>query len=154
MNKPAILPVQFSSVVSDSLRPHGLQHARPPCPSPTPGVYSDSCPLSWWCHPTISSSGLLQSCPSIRVFTNESILHIRWPKYGVSASASVLPMNIQDWLSLGLTGCISLQCKIFERTPRSLLLVALTCSAWFIWAPYKVTMAYYYLQPLLLQWRS
>ena len=77
--------------------------------------------------------------PSIRVFSNESVFHIRWLKYGVSASASVLPVNIQDWFPLGWTGCISLRCKRFERTPRSLLLVALTCSAWFIWAPYKVT---------------
>ena len=80
------LLVQFScSVVSDSLRPHGLQHARPPCPSPTPGVHSNSCPLSWWCHPTISSSVLpfssrLQSFPASAVFSNESVLHIRWPK--------------------------------------------------------------------------
>ena len=78
---------QFShSVVSSSLRPHGLQQARLPCPSLTPGVYSKSCPLSWWCHPTISSSDVpfsscLQIFPSIRVFSNESILHIRWPKY-------------------------------------------------------------------------
>ena len=70
--------------MSNSLWPHGLQHARPPCPSPTPGVSSNSCPLSWWCHPTISSSvvpSLLSIFPSIRVFSNESVLHIRWPKY-------------------------------------------------------------------------
>ena len=79
--------VQFShSVVSNSLWPHGLQHARPPCPSPTPGVYASSCPLSRWCHPTISSSVIpfsfhLQIFPSIRVFSNESVLRIRWPKY-------------------------------------------------------------------------
>ena len=90
--------VQFShSDVADSLQPHGLQHARPPCPSPTPGVYSNSCPLSWWCHPTISSyvipfSSRLQSFPSIRVFTNESVLHIRWPKYW-SFSFSISPSN-------------------------------------------------------------
>ena len=79
--------VQFSrSVISDSLRPHGLQHARPPCPSPTP-IYPNSCPSSWWCHPTISSSVvrpllLLPSIfPSIRVFSNESALAIRWPMY-------------------------------------------------------------------------
>ena len=108
--------VHFScSVVSDSLRPHGLQQARPPCPSPTPGTYSNSCPLSRWCHPTISSSVipllLLPSIfPSIRVFSSESALHIRWPSTGVSASASVLPMNIQDWFPLEFTGLI-LQCK-------------------------------------------
>ena len=81
------LYVQFScSVVSDSLRPHEPQHARPPCPSPTPGVYSNSCSLSQWYHPTISSSVhpllLLPSIfPSIKVFSNESVLRIRWPKY-------------------------------------------------------------------------
>ena len=77
--------VQFSrSVLSDSLQPHGLQHARPPCPSPIPGVYSNSCSLSPWCHSAISSSILLllvSVIPSIRVFSNESVLLIRWPKY-------------------------------------------------------------------------
>ena len=118
-------PIQFSrSVMSDSLRHHGLLHARLPCPSPTPGVYSNSCPFSWWRHPTISSfisfSSCLQSCrasgsiPMSQFFTsgNQSI--------GVSASASVLPMNIQDWFPLGLTGLISLQSKglswIFSNT--------------------------------------
>ena len=77
---------QFScSVVSDSLRPHGLQYARLPCPSPTPRAYSNSCPLSQWCHPAISSSFVLlllpSIFPSIRVFSNESALRIRWPKY-------------------------------------------------------------------------
>ena len=108
--------VQFSqfslSVVSDSLRPHGLQHARPPCPSPTPGVYSDSCPLSRWCHPTISSSChplllLPPIFPRIRVFSNESVLHIRWPKYW-SFSVNISPSNEypglisfrMDWLDL------------------------------------------------------
>ena len=79
--------VQFScSVMSDSLQPHGLQHARPPCPSPTPRVYSNSCPLSQWCHPTISSSVVpfsphLQSFPASGSFSNDSVLRIRWPKY-------------------------------------------------------------------------
>ena len=89
------------SVVSDSLQPHGLQHARPPCPSPTPGVYSNSCPLSWWCHPTISSSVLLfssqlQSFPASGSF----LMHQFFPSGGQSiiVSASV---NIQDWFSLG-----------------------------------------------------
>ena len=105
--------VQFScSVVSDSLQPHELQHARPPCPSPTPGVYSNSCPLSWWCHPTISSSVipllLLPSIfSSIRVFSNESGLCIRWPKYW-SFNFSISPSNECsglisfriDWLDL------------------------------------------------------
>ena len=90
--------VQFSrSVVSDSLWPHGLQQSRPPCPSPTPGAYSNSCPLSRWWHPTVLSSVvpfLLQPSifPSIRVFSNESVLHIRWPKYW-SFSFSISPSN-------------------------------------------------------------
>jgi len=105
--------------MSDSLWPHGLQHARLPCPSPTPRACSNSCPSSWWCHPTISSSVIpfsscLQSFP-IGVFSNESVLHIRWPKYSASALASVLPMNIQDWFPLGLTGWISLQSKVISR---------------------------------------
>ena len=104
--------VQFScSVVSDSLWPHGLQHARLPYPSPTPRVYSNSCPLSWWCHPTISSSVIPFSSlifPSIRVFSNKSVFTSSGQNIGVSASASVLPMNIQVWFPLGWTGWISL----------------------------------------------
>ena len=113
--------VQFShSVVSNSLRPHGLQHARPPRLSPTPGVYSNSCPLSLWCHPTISStvfpfSSHLQSFPASRSFPMSQFLTSSGLSIGVSASASVLPMNIQDWLSLGLTGLISLQSKTLSR---------------------------------------
>ena len=85
--------VQFSrSVVSDSLRPHGLQHTRPPCPSPTPRVHPNPCPLSRWCHPTISSSVVPSIFPSIRVFSNESVLCIRWPKY-YSFSFSISPSN-------------------------------------------------------------
>ena len=100
--------VQFRhSVVSDSLRPYGLQHARPPCSSPTPGVYSNSCPLSWWCHPIISSCRSLllppSIFPSIRVFSNESVLTIRWPKYW-SFSFSISPSSeysgLMDWLDL------------------------------------------------------
>ena len=112
--------VQFSlSVVSNSLQPHGLQHARLPCPSPTPGTCSNSCQSSRWCHPTISSSvvpfsSCLQSFPA-SVFSNESVLRIRWPDIGVSASASVLPMSIQDWFPLGWTGWISLQSKGLSR---------------------------------------
>ena len=90
--------VQFScSVVSDCLWPCGLEHASPPCPSPTPRVYSNSCPLSWWCHPTISSSVVpLFLLPSIfsrmRIFSSESALHIRWPKYW-SFSYNISPSN-------------------------------------------------------------
>ena len=84
------------SVISDSLQPHGLQHARPPCPLPTPGVYWNSCPLSQWCHPTISSSVIpfsshFQAFPA-RSFSNESVLHIRWPKY-YSFSFTISPSN-------------------------------------------------------------
>ena len=117
--------VQFGcAVVSDSLWPHGLQHARPPCPSPAPRVYPNSCPLSWWCHPTtylILCRPLLllpSIFPNIRVFSNESALCIRWPNIGVSASTSVLPKNTQDWSPLGWTGWISLQglSRVFLNT--------------------------------------
>ena len=110
---------QFScSVGSDFLWPHGLWHSRLPCPSPTPGVCSNSSPLSRWCHPTISSSRplLLPSIfPSIRVFSNESVLHIMCQSKGTSTSASAFPMNIQDWFPLGLTGLISSQSKGLSR---------------------------------------
>ena len=95
--------VQFShSVVSNCLRPHGLQHARPPCPSPSPGVYSNSCPLSQWCHPTISSSvvlfsSCLQSFPASGSFQMSQLFTSGGQSIGVSASASVLPMNTQEW---------------------------------------------------------
>ena len=113
--------VQFScSVMSDSLQPHGLQHARPPCPSPTPGVYPDSCPLSWWCHLTISSpvipfSSCLQSFPTSGSFPMSHLFTSGGQSMGVSASTSVLPMNIQDWSPLGWTGWISLQSKGLSR---------------------------------------
>ena len=113
--------VQFScSVVSDSLRPHGLQHARPSCPSPTPGAYSNSCPLSRWCHPTISSSvvplsSCLQSFPASRSFPMSQFFASGGQSIGVSASVKVLPMNIQDWFPLGWTGWISLQSKGLAR---------------------------------------
>ena len=89
------ISVQFStSIVSNSLRPHGMQHASLPCPSPNPGVYSNSCPLSWWCHPTICCPLLLPPSifPRIRVFYNESVICIRWPKYW-SFSFSISPSN-------------------------------------------------------------
>ena len=107
--------VQFSrSVVSDSLWPHGLQHARLPCPSPAPRVYSNSCPLSRWCHPTISSfvvpfSSCLQSCPASGSFQMNHFFAYGGKSIGVSASTSVLPMNIQDWFPLGWIGWISLE---------------------------------------------
>jgi len=104
-----ILPVQFShSVVTDSLWPHGLQHTRLPCPSPTPGAYSNSCPLSRWCHPTIPSSVVpfssrLQPFLASGSFPMSRFFASGGQSIGVSASASVLPMNIQDWFPLGLT---------------------------------------------------
>ena len=113
--------VQFSrSVVSDSLWPHGLQHARLPCPSPIPRAYSNSCPLCWWCHPTISSSVVpfsshLQSFPASGSFPMSQFFVSGGQSIGVSTSASVLPMNIQDWFPLGWTGWISLQSKGLSR---------------------------------------
>ena len=107
--------VQFShSVMSHSLKPHGLQHSRPPCPSPTPGVYSNSCTLSRWCHPTISSSVVpfsccLQSLPASESFPMSQFFTPGGQSIGVSASASILPKNIQDWFPLGWTGWISLE---------------------------------------------
>ena len=113
--------VQFSrSVESDTLRPHELQHARPPCPSPTPRVYSNSCPLNWWCHPTTSSSivpfsSCLQSFPASGSFPMNWLFTSGGQSIGASASASVFPMNIQDWSPLGWTGWISLQSKGLSR---------------------------------------
>ena len=113
--------VQFSrSVVSNSLRPHESQHTRPPCPSPTPGVHSDSCPSSWWCHPAISSSvvpfsSCPQSLPASGSFPVSQLFSWGGQSTGVSASASVLPMNTQDWSPLGWTGWISLQSKELSR---------------------------------------
>ena len=113
------------SVVSDSLRPHGLQYARLPCPSPTPGACSNSCPLSRWCHPTISSSvvpfsSYLQSFPASGSFPMSQFFTAGGQSIGISASASVLPMNIQDWFPLGLTDLIYLQSKgpskVFSNT--------------------------------------
>ena len=113
--------VQFShSVMFDSLQPHGPQHARLPCPSPTPGACSNSCLLSQWCHPTISSSvipfsSLLQSFPASESFPLSQFFESGGQNIGVSASASVLPMNFQDWFPLGWTSCISLQSKGLSR---------------------------------------
>ena len=112
---------QFShSVLSDSLQLHGLQQASLPCPSPTLGVCSNSCPLSQWCHPTISSSVIpfsfcLQSFPASGCFPTSQFFASGSQSIGVSASASVLPMNIQDWFPLGWTGWISLQSKGLSR---------------------------------------
>ena len=113
--------VQFSHlVVPDSLQPHGLQHARPPCPSTTPGIYSTSWTLSWWCHPAISSSVVpLSSCPqslpASGSFPMSQFFAWGGQSIGVSSSASVLPMNTQDWSPLGWTSWISLQSKGLSR---------------------------------------
>ena len=113
--------VQFShSVMSDFLQSHELLHARPPCPSPTPEVYSDSCPLSQWCHPAISSSVIpfsswLQSFSASGSFQMSQFFASGGQGIGVSASTSVFPMNIQDWFPLGWTGWISLQSKGLSR---------------------------------------
>ena len=113
--------VQFShSVVSNSLRPRELQHARPPCPSPTPGVHSNSCPSNRWCHPAMSSSVVpfsswLQFFSASGSFPMSQFFTSGGQSIGLWASASVLPMNIQDWFPLGLTDWISLQSKGLSR---------------------------------------
>ena len=114
--------VQFSSVAQSCLTlwSNGMQHARPPCPSPTPRVYSNSCLSIRWCHPTISSSGIpfssrLQSFPASRSFPLSQFFVSGGQSIGVLALASVLPMNIQDWFPLWLTGLISLQSRRFSR---------------------------------------
>ena len=108
------------SVMSDSLWFHGLQHARLPCPSLTPRAYSNACPLHRWCHPTISSSVIpfcscLQSFPGSGSFPMTQFFTSGGQSTAVSASTSVLPMNIQDWFPLGWTGWISLQSKRLSR---------------------------------------
>ena len=113
--------VQFScSVMSDSLRPHEPQHARPPCPSPIPRVYSNSCPSSRWCHPVISSSvfpfsSCSQSLPASGSFPMSQLFTSGGQSIGASVSASVLPVNTQDWSPLGWTGWISSQSKGISR---------------------------------------
>ena len=113
--------VQFScSVVSDSLQPHEPQYARPSCPSPTPGVHPNSCALSQWCHPAISSSVVpFSSCPqslsASESFPNSQLFAWGGQSIGISASASVLPMKTQDWSPLGWTGWIFLQSKGLSR---------------------------------------
>ena len=113
--------VQFSrSVVSDSLQPHELQHARPPCSSPTPGVYPNPCPSSQWCHPTISFSvvpfsSCPQSFPASGSFQMSQVFASGGQSIRISASTSVLPKNTQDWSALGWTGWISLQSKGLSR---------------------------------------
>ena len=113
--------VQFSrSVVSDSLQPHELQHARPSCPSQTPRVYSNSWPSGWWCHPAISSavvpfSSCPRSLPASGSFPMSQLFASGGQSIGASATALVFPMNTQDWSPLGWTGWISLQSKGLQR---------------------------------------
>ena len=116
----SISSVQFScSVMSDSLWPHESQHARPPCPSPTPRVHSNLCPWNRWCHPAISSSVVPFSCPqslpASESFPMSQLFTWGGQSIGISALASVLPMNTQDWSPLEWTGWISLQSKGFSR---------------------------------------
>ena len=115
-----VIAVLFShSVMSNSLRPHGLQHSTFPYPSPSPRVCSNSCPSSQWCHPTISSSAILfnlqSSRPSIRVFPMSQLFALGSQSIGASVSASVLPVNILGWFPLGWTSWISLQSKGLSR---------------------------------------
>ena len=121
-----LIPTYLSSVEFSpaSLPPHRLQHSRLPCPLPTPGVYSNSCPLSWWCHPTISSpvvpfSSRLQSFPASGSFQMSQFFTSGGRSIGLSASTSFLPMNIQDWFPLGLTDLITLHSV--QGTLKSLL---------------------------------
>ena len=130
--------VHFSSVsvLSDSLWPYGLQHARPPCPSQTPGVHPNPCPSSQWCHPTILSSAVPFSClrsfPASGSFALSQFFTSGGWRTGISASASVLPMNIQDWFPLGWTSWISLLSKGLSRVfPNSISSLALS----FLYSP-------------------
>ena len=132
--------VQFScSVMSDYLQPHGLKHARPPCPLSTPRVYSNSCPLSWWCHPTILSLvvpfSCLQSFPGSGSFLVSQFFASGGQSIGVIASASVLPMNTLDWSPLGWTVWISFLSKGLSKSlpqHHSSKASILQCSAFFI----------------------
>ena len=132
--------VQFSrSVMYNSLRPHEPQHTRPPCPSPSPGVHSNPCPLCRWCHPTISSSVIPfsscpQSLPASGSFQMSQLFASGGQNIKVSASTSVLPMNTQDWSPLGWTGWISLQSKGLSRVFSNTTVQKhqFCCSAFFI----------------------
>ena len=129
------------SVVSDSLRAHGLQHARLPRPSPIPRAYSNSCPLSWWCHPTISSSVILfssclQAFPASGSFQMSQFFTSGGQSIGVSTSASVLPVNIQDWFPLRWIGLISLQSKGLSRVFSNTTVQSISCSVLsFVYGP-------------------
>ena len=144
---------QFScSVMSNSLQPHGLQHARFPCPSPTPGACLNSCPWGRWCHPTISSSVIpfsscLQSFPASGSFPMSQFFASGGQNFGASASASILPMNIQDWFPLGLTGLISLLSKgllrVFNTTVQNINSLGLS----FPYSPTLIAIHEYWKKP-------
>ena len=126
--------------MSNSLRPYRLQHARFSCPSPTPGAYSNSCPLHWWCHPTISSSlipfsSCLQSFPASVSFQMSQLFASGGQSIGVSASASVLPMNIQGWFPLGWTDWISLLSKGLSRVSKTTVKSINSSSLSFLYSP-------------------
>ena len=137
------------SVMSGFLWPHGLQHARPPCPSPVPGACSNSHPSSQWCHPTISSSVILscpQSFPASGSLQMTQLFSSGGQSIGVSASASVLPMDIQEWFPLGWTGWISLQSKGLSRvfSLRTMCLVAMGIRClWLNWPPRLTNMRFH-----------
>ena len=144
------LTFQLSSVQSLShvqlFVTHGLQHARPPCPSPTPGVYPNSCPLSWWCHPAISSSvapspPAPKSLPASGSFPMSQLFTWGGQSTGVSASASVPPLNTQDWSPLGWTGWIFLQSKRLSRVFSN---TTLSHSYRLVIRPFQLTMTYHF----------
>ena len=144
--------------MSDSLWPHGLQHARLACPSPTPGACSNSCPSSWWYHPTISSSvvpfsSCLQSFPASGSFPMSQFFASGGQSIGGSASASVLPMNIQDWFPLGLTGLISLPSKRLSRVFFNITFKSISISAVsFVYSPTLTSIHDYWKVIALTRW--
>ena len=155
------MSVQLScSVMSNSLWLHGLQHARPPCPSPTPGAWSNSCPSSQYCHPTISSSvvpssSCLQSFPALQYFPVSQLFASGGQIIGVSASTSVLPMNIQDWFPLGWTSFISLLSRDSQEsspTPQFKSINSLALS--FLYSPTLTSIHDYWKTSNHIQWRN
>ena len=130
--------------MSASLRPNGQKHARLPCPSPTPGACSNSCPLSQWCHPTISSSVVLFSClqsfPASGIFPMSQFFESGSQSIGASALVAVLPMNIQDWFPLGSTGLISLQEYVKAVCCHPVYLIYILIISWEMsgWMNYKL----------------
>ena len=146
-----ILILQFSGLVmSNSFRPHESQHARPPCPSPTHGIHPNSCPLSQWCHPTISSSVVpFSSCPqsfsASGSFQMSQIFAWGGQSIGASASTSVLPMGNQDWSPLGWTGWISLQSKGLSRVFSNTTVQNINSSVLsFLYSPTLTSIHYYW----------